>query len=63
VAVPSSSVKQSNKNVRNSWVCSFVGNGVGSDWSTENKLANRIGGPWRNGKRESEDLIYTTAEA
>jgi len=53
VAVPSSSIKQSNKNVRNSWVCSFVGNGV--VWSTENRLANRIGEAWRNGKRKSEE--------
>ena len=58
LSVPSSRVKQSNKNVRNSWVCSYGGNGVGSDRFSENKIANRVSGAWRNFKRKREDRRF-----
>ena len=34
--VPPSKAKQFKKNVRNTWVRSYIGNGVGAYWFTEN---------------------------
>ena len=45
LSVPSSRVKQYKKNARNMYVCSYVGNGVGSEWFSENVMsANRVRG-------------------
>jgi len=38
-------VKQSKKNAWNTWVCSYVGNGVGREWFSENiMLVNNVSG-------------------
>jgi hypothetical protein len=48
-------VKQSKKNANNTQVCSYMGNGVGSDWFAENTiLVNKISDVKRRGKEKKE---------
>ena len=45
LSVLSSRVKQSKKDARNMYVCSYLGNDVGSEWFSENMMpANRYSG-------------------
>ena len=48
-------VKQYKKNADNTWVRSYMGNGVGSDWFTEDMmLANKISDVRRRGIEKNE---------
>jgi len=56
--VPSSRVKQSKKNTGNTYLCSYTGNGVGSDWFSKNiMLANSVIGVRRGKDRKGVEFL------
>jgi hypothetical protein len=56
LSIPHSRVRQSKKNVTNTWVCSYIGNSVGSGWMSGNvTLANIISKAWRTQIERGEE--------
>jgi hypothetical protein len=54
-SAPFSSAKQSKENAGNTYVHSYIGNGMSGDWFSKNTtLANRVDGACRTWKGEEE---------